>query len=94
MACHHKPALLLQKGLVTMVAVQVLTQVEYLAARRDGSLVKRADGSWGSFGGGEPELPLSRPLKRARLDVSTAAGAAMPETAKGRVQQGRRCAIM
>ncbi len=76
------------------VAVQVLTQVEYLAERREGSLVKRADGSWGTVQEGEPELPLSRPLKRARHDVSTAAGGAMPETAKARVQQGRRCTIM
>ena len=76
------------------LAVQVLTQVEYLAARREGSVVKHADGSWGTSGGDEPELPLSRPLKRARKDVSAAAGAAAPQAAQLRAQQGRRCAIM
>ena len=83
-----------QERLSLWLAAQVLTQLEYLAARREGSLVKHADGSWGPFGGGEPELPLSRPLKRARYDVSTAAGGALPETAKPKGQQGRRCAIM
>ena len=75
-------------------AVQVLTQGEYLAARREGSLVKHADGSWGTSGGDQPELPLSRPLKRARQDVSAAAGAAALQAAKPAVLQGRRCSIM
>ena len=75
------------------LAVQVLTQVEFLAARREGLLVKHADGLWGASKQADLE-PVSRPSKRARQDISAAAGAVLPEPAKSGARQGRRCAIM
>ena len=92
--CHLAPNIRPAEDAQSFPAVQVLTQVEYLAARREGSLVKHADGSWGTSGGDEPELPLSRPLKRARQDISAAAVVATPQAANSRAQQGRRCVIM
>lgn len=74
-----------------MWPAQVLTQAEYLAAKREGTLVKHADGSWGSPG--EAQFG-DRPLKRARQDVSTGAGARITDTAQERGLRGRRCVIM
>ena len=82
-----KSAELMDKPMTCMLlCMQVLTQAEFVAARQEGALQKRADGSWGPPG---ELLSGERPPKRARQDVSTAAGAAQQ---KG--QHGRRCAVM
>jgi hypothetical protein len=88
----HACCKLARKHMVRIMwPAQVLTHVEYLAAKREGTLAKHADGSWGSPG--EAEFG-DRPLKRARQDVSAGVGARIRDAAQERGHHRRRCAIM